>query len=105
MYATSNVSFTTSAGQQEIMTNPAVQAKIQERLGGITQEQYNNLLNNGGIEMEFTIFFSGANSVSVNGGSYNPAIENAVYSSGDYVYVNSIMINNATTALLSFNIK
>lgn len=105
MYATSNVSFTTTAAEQDILQNTAVSAKIKERLGGINDEQYQAILNGDGIELEFTIFFSAANSVSINGKSYNPAIEGVVYSSGDYVYAKSIKINTATTALLSFNIR
>lgn len=104
MRATANVTFTTTAANQDIMQNTAVKQRIQEWLN-VDETTYQNMLINNGFKIDFTIFFSAQNTVTINDGLPNPLIADSVYYTGDYIFAKTVQIGTATTALLSFTIN
>jgi len=104
MFGNYNVQFTTTSVNSDILENASVKAAIKSRMAIATDADYALAIANNSIKMRFDIFFSATNTVKVNGGIANVPIEDAVYSSGDFVIVKSIVIGTATTATLSFNI-
>lgn len=104
MRATANVTFTTTAANQDIMQNTAVKQKIQEWLN-VDEATYQGMLATNGFKIDFTIFFSAQNTVSINGGTPNALIADSVYYTGDWVYAQTVQIGTATTATMSFTIN
>jgi predicted Zn-dependent peptidase len=111
-----NVSFTTTAPTQDILTLTNVKAIIKEALygDGITATDAEVLARLKTTAINFTIYTSSTTTISLNDGIYNALIlesssENAmgIYSSGDYLIgLESIKItDSSTTGVLSFIIK
>lgn len=104
MRATSNVTFTTTTANEDIMQNTAVKQKIQAWLN-VDENTYQTMLTNNKFKIDFTIFFNSANTVTINGGLPNPLIADSVYFTGDYIFAKTVQIGTATTALISFTIN
>ena len=92
-----SVKFTTTTNDENILDNIDVQKRICERLG-IPTDKYLSLLSGDGIKMDFTLFFSATNKVSVNNGLFDDLIEDSVFTSGGKYMVKSIRIKTPTTA-------
>lgn len=91
--------FTTTTTDEDILKNTDIQKRICDVLGK-TADEYTLLLAHDGLKVDFTIFFSAINKISINNGLYNDLIEDTVYTSGGHVLVKSIKIKTATTATL-----
>ena len=82
----------------------AFKQKIQEWLN-VDEATYQGMLATNGFKIDFTIFFSAQNTVSINGGTPNALIADSVYYTGDWVYAQTVQIGTATTATMSFTIN
>lgn len=103
MHATITTKFTTTQANEDVLRNSAIRQKIMETLG-VDSDTYYQLLSSNGFKIDFIIFFNGENKVSINNNSFHDIIENAVYFSGGHIYANSIRIETATNATISFTI-
>src|SRR5574344_1673955 len=100
--------FTTTTADEDILQNILIKPRIMERLGLTTDAQYAQLFTGDyptGVTMRFDVIFSADNKVSLNNGIYNDLIENAVYSSGDYIRLTSLKIKTAGTGTIVFSIR
>lgn len=99
------IKFTTTKANEDILQNAQIKSVIMERLGFTTDAQYDAKINDSGIEIKFDIIFNGTNKISFNDRIYNDLIEDMAYSSGSYLFLKALKIQNAGTGILIFNIR
>lgn len=96
----------TTAVDENILIHPNVIAIMRERLG-LTEQDYLAKLSSTGIpDMYFQIFGSGFN-VSINNETYEPLLDNSVWTSSDFARraIKSIRISVASTNIqFRFNV-
>lgn len=101
-----NVSFTSTSGDYELLQDSNIKAFIKERIGVITDKEYQDYLTNVGLNMYFEIYFQTPQRVSINNGYYQTTMDGDLYYSGNFINpLQSIKIENTgVTGLIAFQI-
>ena len=101
-----NVSFTTTSADYELLQDTNIKAFIMERLGYITDEQYQKYLSSNSLNMYFEIYFTSPQKVSINGGYYQTTMDGDLYYSGNFINsLQSLKIQNTgVSGMIAFQI-
>lgn len=102
MYGYTNVAFTTTIANEDILQINEVKNAIKDRMAINTDEDYQIMLSSGMIRLEFDLYFNGSNTVSINNGYASCLLEDTIYSSGEKVTLKSIKIGNIASGVFSF---
>lgn len=90
-----NIKFTTSQAEEEILDITPVKEVIMDMISCKNNEQYNTMKKEG-ITMS-VIIFTKNNRIKINNKTYNDLIDNFIYSTDDYVKIQSIKAEDIIT--------
>lgn len=90
-----NIKFTTSQAEEEILDITSVKEVIMDMISCKNNEQY-NIMKKEGITMS-VIIFTKDNRIKINNETYNDLIDNFIYSTDDYVKIQSIKAEDIIT--------